>query len=153
VALNSELLEKTIHQFTLNIDGIHGAEHWIRVYENGFKLSQMTGANANIVMYFAILHDSQRVSNSEDSQHGPRAAIYAKRHRREIDLDNNEFELLIEAISSHTRGCRTDADISVQTCLDADRLDITRTGCMVNAACLYTEAAKDEAIRINKRRY
>ena len=35
---------------------------------------------------------------------------------------------------------------SVQTCLDADRLDIGRTGARPMASFLYTDAAKDEVL-------
>jgi uncharacterized protein len=152
MGLTKEFLERIVQQFALNIDGIHGAEHWIRVYENGYRLSRATGANVNVVMWFSVLHDCQRVSNAGDLQHGPRAAAYARRHRKEIDLSEEEFELLVEAITCHTTGCDATADVTVQTCLDADRLDIGRTGCIVDQAWLYTEAAKNETMRSKKAR-
>jgi uncharacterized protein len=145
--MNQTFLERIIHQFSIDVYGIHGSEHWIRVYENGYRLAQLTGADVNVMMWFALLHDCRRVSNSEDQGHGQRAAEYARKHKREIDLDENQFSLLVQALSCHTRGCDYRADITVQTCLDADRLDIVRTGCIVDPAQLFTEAAKDEAIK------
>jgi uncharacterized protein len=149
--MNHSFLEKIIHQFSLDVHGIHGPEHWIRVYENGYRLAQLTGPDVNVIMWFFLLHDCRRVTKSEDLGPGQRAADYARKHKREIDLDENEFSLLVQALSCHTRGCDYRADITVQTCLDADRLDIVRTGCMVDPAQLYAEAAKDEAIR-NRRK-
>ena len=151
--MNEKLLKEVVHQFSLNPRGIHGIEHWIRVYENGHRLAQETGANIRVLAYFAVLHDCQRVSNAGDRDHGLRAARYARKHRRDIDLSDKEFDLLVEAVSLHTRGCRPEADITVQTCLDADRLDIARTGCIVDQAHLYTEAAISETSRSKNLRF
>jgi uncharacterized protein len=79
-------------------------------------------------------------------RHGERAAAWARKHRKEIDLEDAQFALLVEALACHNRGCDPRADITVQTCLDADRLDIGPTGAIVDAAHLYTEAAKTEAM-------
>jgi uncharacterized protein len=152
--MDRKFLEKVIRQFSLDIHGIHGAEHWIRVHENGFRLAQSTGANTEVILWFALLHDSQRVTNMEDMGHGERAAAWARKHRRDIELDDAQFGLLVEALACHNRGCDPRADITVQTCLDADRLDIGRTGAIVSAAYLYTEAAKRETmvLRLPRRR-
>ena len=152
MGLNVNFLERVIHQFALDADGIHGPEHWIRVYENGYRLAPVTGANAQVVMWFSVLHDCQRVNNSQDIDHGPRAAQYARKHWKEIDLDGTAFGLLVEAIACHTRGCGPEADVTVQTCLDADRLDIGRTGYAVDPSYLYTEAAKLEARKARQKR-
>ena len=141
-----KMLPKIGRQFCLDVNGIHGAEHWIRVYENGHRLAAVTGANVNVVLWFAILHDSCRVNNWSDRDHGPRAAAFAQRNRKDIDLSDEEFKLLVKALSCHTRGCLPTADITVQTCLDADRLDIGRTGARPMASFLNTDAAKDEVL-------
>jgi uncharacterized protein len=40
-------------------------------------LSEKTGATANIVSLFAVLHDSKRINEGYDPQHGPIAAELA----------------------------------------------------------------------------
>jgi hypothetical protein len=49
--------------------------------------------------------------------------------RREewFDISNSEMALLFEACAGHSEGF-IDADIMVQTCWDADRLDLGRVG-------------------------
>ena len=115
-------------QFKVDLAGIHGVDHWLRVYANGMRLSKTTGADEEVVKWFALLHDSCRRSNGGDPEHGPRAASIAWQHRAEIDLSCVELDLLITAVSSHTMGRAAVADITVQTCLDADRLDLVRIG-------------------------
>lgn len=58
---------------------IHGVDHWRRVAENGAALAAETpGADAEVVAAFAALHDSQRLSDGRDPQHGERAAHLAR---------------------------------------------------------------------------
>jgi uncharacterized protein len=150
MALDWDFLRRIVKRLGIDAYGIHGIEHWIRVYENGYSLAESTGANARVLIWFAVLHDSQRSSDAMDHGHGRRAAEFAKQHRTKIDLENREFELLIEALACHTEGCRPEADITVRTCLDADRLDIGRTGAKPDPAWLYTEAAKEMVIGSRK---
>lgn len=63
----------------------HGLEHWSRVMVNGLRLASGTGADVDT---FALLHDCCRHDEYEDPLHGPRAASYAKKHRRLIQLDD-----------------------------------------------------------------
>jgi uncharacterized protein len=140
------LLEQILASYKLPVSGTHGILHWGRVFENGRRLSPITGAVDRVVDLFAVLHDSQRRSEGSDRGHGPRAAAYAKTLRSEIDLSDREFELLVQACDCHTRGATNGADITVQTCLDADRLDIPRVGMRVNTNLLFTSAAKDPSI-------
>jgi hypothetical protein len=50
MGISRDLLRKIVDQFGLDIHGIHGTAHWIRVYENGYRLAQSTGANVNVLM-------------------------------------------------------------------------------------------------------
>jgi len=117
-----------------------------RVFENGRRLSPMTGAAGQVVDLFSILHEPQRRSEGSDRGHGPRAATYTKTLRSEIDLSDQDFELLLEACDCHTRGTTNRADITVQTCLDADRLDIPTVGLSINTRLLHTPTAKNPSI-------
>jgi uncharacterized protein len=145
VVVSQAFIQKIAKQFSVDLHGVHGVRHWIKVHDNGIMLSKETGANVKVILYFAILHDCRRFSNGRDEKHGPRAAAYARKHRDEINLTNEEFELLDEALTTHTNGCGYNADITVQTCLDADRLDIGRVGAIVDPAQLYTKSAIDKA--------
>ena len=63
-----------------------------------------------------------------DDGHGQRGAELAAELRGTLfDLPDADFELLYEACARHTDGL-TDADITIQTCWDADRLDLGPRG-------------------------
>jgi len=141
----SKFQRHLVAQFKIDLGGIHGVDHWLRVYSNGIRLSAMTGAKEEVIRWFSLLHDSCRQSNGSDPDHGPRAANLARNYKEEIDLPPAELDLLIAAVASHTIGCSTMADITIQTCLDADRLDLTRIGITPRSELLYTSAAKMEA--------
>ena len=61
------------------------------------------------------------------------------------DLSDDSFCLLEDACARHTDGL-TEADITVQTCWDADRLDLGRVGIEPQRKYLCTDAAKDREI-------
>ena len=70
-----------------------------------------------------MLHDTQRRNERRDPSHGRRAARYAQPLRGVwFDLSDKEIELLTKALKYHSDGY-TEADITVQVCWDADRLD------------------------------
>ena len=95
---------------------------------------------------FAIFHDSKRVNEGVDQDHGRRGADYAASlHGDLFDLSDDELDLLCTACSDHTDGS-ADAGITVQTCWDADRLDLGRVGILPEANSLCTDAAKTPEI-------
>ena len=136
------ILHEILEEYVLPWDGAHGIAHWARVLENGFRLAQETRANIEVVQLFAILHDSQRLNEGGDPKHGPRAAAYALELRGLLfDLPDSDFRLLHRACAGHTHE-RTHPDITIQTCWDADRLDLGRVGITPLPDLLCTEAAK-----------
>ena len=105
-------------------------------------LAKETGANLNVVELFALIHDCQRDNDDYDLEHGRRAAEYVNDIYDEwLDIDKKEKELLIEACKYHSDGL-IDADITVQTCWDSDRLDLGRVGIKPSSERLCTEAAR-----------
>jgi hypothetical protein len=56
-------------------------------------------------------------------------------------LNDDDFELLYEACAHHTDGL-IEADATIQTCWDADRLDLGRIGLMPEGKKLCTSAAR-----------
>jgi uncharacterized protein len=136
------IIQAVLEDYALPWGGDHGVTHWARVLENGLRLAGETGANVEVVQLFALLHDSRRVNEATDPDHGPRAAGFASSLRgRLFDLPDHEFRLLHRACAGHTYE-RTHADVTVQTCWDADRLDLGRVGITPHPSRLCTEAAR-----------
>lgn len=142
------ILEAVLAEYALPLTGDHGVAHWARVLENGLYLAGATGADVEVVRLFAVLHDSRRVNEVTDPGHGPRAAEFARALRgRAFDLPDRAFGLLHRACAGHTSE-RTDPDVTVRTCWDADRLDLGRVGITPDLAWLGTaEARCPEVIR------
>ena len=141
-----ELIAAIISQLAINPHGLHGLGHWARVYENGMRLAARTGADPEVVALFALFHDSRRRSETTDPEHGPRGAMLAEQLRGTLfQLDDEPLRLLRTACRLHT-AARTHEHVTVQTCFDADRLDLARTGKTVDPLFLCTEPAKDPQI-------
>ena len=141
--VSGDLVRAIKDQFQINWQGIHGLSHLSRVWENGIHLAEATGANKKVVQLFAVFHDSRRLNEDCDPEHGPRGALLAESWRvKYYDLNDEEFDLLFTACSLHTMA-RTHVDTTIQTCFDADRLDLGRTGKTPDPKLLCTEAAKD----------
>ena len=141
------LMREIRGQFRLDWTGIHGAAHWARVRYHGVWLARQLGADVRIPSLFAVLHDSQRQNDGHDPQHGPRAAEYAAWARKHglFELDDAAFELLKIACIGHSDG-HTQADVSVQVCWDADRLDLGRVGIYPDSRRLCTSPAKHAGV-------
>lgn len=126
--ITRDLLAALRATYALNWDGIHGIRHWLRVRENGLRLAEGTGADVVVVELFAFVHDIRRLNDGRDPEHGARAAAWMRAEGRAlIDLDPQAFDRLAYACAYHTAGL-IEADVTVQTCWDADRLDLGRVG-------------------------
>jgi len=140
--ISSQLIQAIRAEFRLDWHGIHGAGHWTRVRANGLTMAAANGADKRIVEYFAFLHDACRLHDGRDHEHGPRAVLFAQSIRKDlIKLDDKEFNLLVAAIEGHTHGYDHD-DLTVRTCWDADRLDLTRIGVTPDPDRLCTEIGR-----------
>jgi uncharacterized protein len=146
MAISEELMALVRSEFALSWDGIHGVAHWARVRDNGLRLAELTGANLQIVELFAFLHDAKRCNDGKDPGHGKRAAEFTRSLRGSlITLSDRDMELLTFACEYHTDGL-IEANITVQTCWDADRLDLGRIGIKPNPRYLCTPAAKEPSM-------
>lgn len=137
-----ELVDFMREEFLLDWSGIHGAGHWARVRHNGLLLAEVSRANTTVVELFAFLHDVRRHGDGRDPAHGERAAELV----REVDgrffsLAREERRLLELACRDHSNG-GLEADVTVQTCWDADRLDLGRIGIRPDPTLLCTPAAR-----------
>lgn len=124
-------------------NGIHGFSHWARVLEIGQRLAEINSANMDVVRLFALFHDSRRVNDGRDPGHGLRGAEFAASLNGSLfELAKDELELLRIACAYHTDGL-IQADITVQTCWDSDRLDLSRAGIIPDPRHLCTDAARN----------
>ncbi len=155
------LLDLVLSRYQLDPRGIHGVAHWARVLENARRLAPATGADGEVLELFAIFHDACRRNDGHDPGHGPRAAELVLGLREKLGLDDERLAVLAEACRCHThgplRGVRASAlsapegahgpphgaTVTVLTCLDADRLDISRVGMRVRPELLFSDAARD----------
>jgi len=109
-------------------------------------MARVNGAREDVVELFAFLHDSQRLHDGTDREHGARAADYALKLNREVLLfDRLGLELLTYAVRHHSDEL-LEADITVQTCWDADRLDLGRVGMTPRVEKLCTEEVRDPVL-------
>lgn len=127
----------------------HGLPHWQRVERNGILLSLdkhkgryiiNKGIRLNVVRAFAYLHDKCRIDNYSDWKHGERAARMLHNIRDSIlfELDDEEFSLLETACRLHTTTHKT-GNLTIDTCFDADRLDLNRVGIIPEPNRMATE--------------
>ncbi len=122
---------------------IHGPRHWQRVGLAGLKLlKRVPEADAETIFLFALVHDSQRVNDGKDPDHGPRAA----RLVRDMDQDlifptEEQYDRLTFACRHHERGGVSD-DPTVSVCWDADRLNLHRCYIWPKTKYLSTSVAR-----------
>lgn len=138
----------------------HGLPHWERVKRNGIILSLSIhngrlcfreGIDIKVVCYFTYLHDKYRLNDYADLQHGERAAdmLYTIRDILLKDLDDEEFSLLEQACRLHTTTHKT-GNLTIDTCFDADRLDLERVGIIPNRSKMATDYGAYYATHIHE---
>lgn len=132
---------------------IHGVDHWDTVAANAKKLvaRMQTGANLNVCVWFAYLHDCQRVNEHHDPQHGERAAALIQRLWEEgyVTLTHDDMEQAREAIKLHHRGV-TKGPLIQRICWDADRLHLVRVGTRPDPDLMCTTLGKKMARELPK---
>lgn len=124
---------------------LHGEQHWKAVAWAGLKLAgQVEGCDAEIVLLFALVHDTQRSNEGIDPEHGLRAATFAQGLRSEgvLDISEKRLALLVDACTRHDKRC-VSADPTTGACWDADRLNLWRVGITPNPDLLSTAVACD----------
>ena len=128
----------------------HGASHWERVERNGLLLAT-DEVNKTVVRIFAYLHDKWRLDDGEDIDHGMRASKNLIQLRETLFqwLTEDEFEQLYMACELHTV-CHSTGNPTIDTCFDADRLDLMRVGVTPDPERMATERGKFYAANIEQ---
>jgi len=122
---------------------VHGLQHWQRVERNGLFLMDREGGNAEVISLFALFHDSQRINDFDDPEHGARGAALALEFYQSgrLKINESELDLLTFACIHHT-DTTYHTDPTIQCCWDGDRLDLTRIGVLPDPMMLNTPSAK-----------
>lgn len=121
----------------------HGTHHWRLVAWTGAELlPTVGGADDLVVLLFALFHDSQRVTDYVDPEHGPRGAQLARElvPRFLPELPQPRLDVLAQACELHTAAVPTN-HATLGTCWDSDRLNLWRVGIEPSPRYLSTEEA------------
>jgi len=142
--MNKALLQRIKNQFQLNLYSDHGISHWERVNDIGLYLSKETGADTIVVSLFAFLHDSKRINEDYDPEHGVNAALFASELYNEklLAITVGQLTDLVTACKFHSQSEVKSNNITIATCWDADRLDLWRLGVTPDPEYLFSSAAK-----------
>jgi HD superfamily phosphodiesterase len=139
-----ELLVAAVHDRTTSAGShVHGEAHWRTVAAVGRSLLDVEPtADPAVVLSFALLHDSMRLNDHQDPEHGPRAAELARELQRDgvLRLHEHQLSVLTHALDHHTSGFRAD-DPTTAVCWDADRLLLWRVGINPDPSLLSSDVA------------
>ncbi len=127
--LDFAALQEFVYSNRIVDSTIHGLSHWRQVEFNGLLLAPITGADVTVVRLFALFHDCKREDDGYDGEHGERSAAFAKEcfEKGLLDITQEQFDQLYHACFYHTKEHQTD-NPTINTCYDADRLDLGRVG-------------------------
>lgn len=140
LVLNVERLRSfSASRWPVELGTTHGVEHWDRVARFGTMLYR-EGADMNVILAFAYLHDTERTSNGRDLEHGKRASAFIDTIRGTMlqELSDEQIAKLKRACELHTIEHRTD-DMTIDICFDADRMDLLRVNIVPLPARMATE--------------
>ncbi len=142
------LYDPTWYQTKLKtaIDSIHGYDHWRGVERRGHYIAERNGADKKVVSAFAFTHDIGRTVDSKEPGHGQWSADIIRQFfpPEVFGLDTRQYRQLLEAVAEHDIETARSSDITVQTCWDADRLDLPRLYVFPDKNRLCTEVGKSE---------
>jgi uncharacterized protein len=131
---------------TLNVlqSRLHGLDHWFRIWKNAQMLvGTEPTADLEVVALYALFHDSMRLNDGEDRDHGVRGFRLWERINYLLELgkylSQRQNEQLFEACAEHSHGLRS-TDPTIAVCWDADRLDLHRKGIWPDARYLSTQS-------------
>jgi hypothetical protein len=144
------VLDDAIAGMTLKGKSHHGVAHWEKVERNALALHKINPESDKLVVQlFALLHDSRRINEDDDPEHGERAAKYVEflYKKNFLPIGPVQKDLLVYACRHHEKG-ETTENATIGVCWDADRLDLPRVGIVPDPKLLSTKAGKEMIWRV-----
>jgi uncharacterized protein len=138
-----KLLDAVFAGSTSRQSFLHGEGHWKCVAWTGLQLCQaIPEVDCGVVFLFGLFHDTQRLNDGHDPDHGRRAGKYLRQlHGEVFRLRETRLDLLTQACNAHADGLTT-TDPTIGACWDADRLNLWRVGTKPSPKFLSTAPAK-----------
>jgi len=110
------------------------------------ELLNFDDEDRQVLALFSVLHDCQRVTDGPDPDHGERGALLAEEMRGvHFQMSDKHFAFLHKACKYHNKPV-TCADPVVQTCWDADRLDLGRLNVRIDTSFLSKYTGENHAL-------
>ena len=127
---------------------LHGLKHWKNVEKIGHHLANINGTDKELITLFAYIHDLGRENEDEDVGYGERSVTILEDlyNKKIINIKPEKYQKLIYACRNHDSKTAQSDDLNIQTCWDADRLDLWRIGIEPNPKFLFTKEAKNPEI-------
>lgn len=141
-----KVLRRIMDEFSLKNSDVHGVNHWSRVYYYGHLLSKNHSIDLEIIAYFSIFHDSKRICEHEDPEHGYNGAEFFKKLESIIHLKPENKEIIYEACSKHNYQEQTNIK-EIGVCFDADRLDLWRVDIQPYNRYLHFDESKSDLMK------
>ncbi len=129
---------------------LHGESHWLHVTQCSLMLAEQTPhCDLAVIYLFGLLHDTKRLHDGRDSQHGERASEFVQhlQHENILQLSHTQLDILTSACYDHNKG-KTSEDMTIGICWDADRLNLWRVGMMPKEKYMSTHPAKQHHMRL-----
>lgn len=154
----SYTLRMAVGRYRLDPLGLHGLDHWARVWDNGMAIAGSNRAvNIKVVKLFALLHDCCRENELEDPKHAERGANFASALISGAGWQGDrltgwEKSTLLDACRLHMTlqdlfAINATKQPTIAACLDADRLDLPRVGVRTDGRRLLTPNLSDSLVR------
>ncbi len=141
-----QVMKKIIDEFYIKESFIHGTPHWSRVFYYGHHLSELNDFDKENIAFFSIFHDSKRINDGYDPEHGIRGAEFFKTFDKIINVSNEQKEIIYEACKVHNYLKQADS-LEVGLCLDSDRLDLWRVGLEPDDDYLHLPQSKKDNLK------
>ena len=122
---DADILIEKIRPLYRDTDPAHDFSHVMRVYQNASKIGQREGADMQILLLAALLHDAGSVAkHSEVSEESDARRRAVKDLLSEIDLSDEAREKVLYAVKVHrfSKGI-VPTTLEARILQDADRLD------------------------------
>lgn len=118
----------------------HGPRHWRDVARVGLALAAGdVDADLDVLLLFAAAHDTQRLGEHSDPEHGMRASNVVR--QMQLPLTAGQLDTLRVALTLHDLGATT-KNVTIGYCWDSDRLTLCRVGLEPHPGLLSSDDAE-----------